>query len=88
MNKSELSHLLKIGGVISLGWGCVVLVKGLLDLFIFSPFNEFISLDEWIRYSVFESLYGGFCFIFGIYLFKVTQHLVKKNNIENLRKND
>jgi len=81
----KLRPVVKAGGWIFIIWGIVVVVKGILDAFIFEPETEFIALKEWIRYAGFEIVYGFACILFGLVIFEFSKRVKEKikKRIEN-----
>ncbi len=70
MNKEEIKGLSRIAGWIFVILGVLVIIKGFLDIFILSPSSEFVSIGNWMRYALFEVIYGIACVSVGLVIFK------------------
>lgn len=70
MNKEEIKGLSRIAGWIFIIFGTLVVIKGFLDIFILSPSSEFVSIDNWMQYALFEAVYGIACVCIGLVVFK------------------
>lgn len=94
MKKIKIRGLIVIAGTIFLLWGGIIILKGLYDAFwaepeanYFSPKKwEFVSQNEWLRWSGFELSYGLFCFGFGIYLRKIATSFPEYQEKEDVGK--
>lgn len=79
MNKEEIKGLSRIAGWIFVVFGMLVVIKGFLDIFILFPSSEFVSIDNWIRYALFEVVYGIACMSVGLVIFKfINAYLIER----------
>lgn len=83
METIKIRGLAKISAWMFAVWGGVVTLKGLYDIGWGQPdANQyaptawaFVSQEEWLRYSGFETLYGAACLGAAWYLFKLSRFL-------------
>ncbi len=81
MDKELFVYNLRISSWIFRIWGALVSLKGFFDAAfgepeanMFSPDKwDFISYNQWLRWSGFEITYGIFCFAFGYFLFELAK---------------
>jgi hypothetical protein len=76
--KIAIRGLVRGSGYAVLIWGAVVVAKGLYDLIagepeanFYSPQPwEFVTKEQWLRYSSFETIYGLACVLCAVLLWK------------------
>lgn len=71
-NVKEIKGLLKLAMWLFYIWGILVTVVGILRLLnINKPDSEFVTVADWLRFSVFQVTYGMVCIGVGylIYLY-------------------
>lgn len=69
-DKKEIKGLVKLTGWIFYGWGVLVTFFGFLRLLnINKPDSEFVTAENWLRFSVFQITYGMICVGVGYLLF-------------------
>ncbi len=69
-DKKEIKGLIRLAGWIFYCWGILVTVFGFLRLLnINKPDSEFVTVADWLRFSVFQITYGMVCVGVGYLLF-------------------
>lgn len=71
--KVAVAGLVRLAGWIFLGWGALTAAKGLWDCFLGQPEAnfysprpwEFVTREQWLRWSGFELAYGLSCLALG-----------------------
>ncbi len=69
-DKKEIRGLVKLAAWMFYSWGVLVTFFGFLRLLnINKPDSEFVTVENWLRFSVFQITYGMVCVGVGYLLF-------------------